>query len=49
METFDGLTWPSEGDSVDPAAARDLPRIDVAERLRNFWAFRDEDGAPGGA
>jgi DNA helicase-2/ATP-dependent DNA helicase PcrA len=38
MATFDALTWPADAAETETGAAHDLPRIDVAARLRNLWS-----------
>ncbi len=37
METFEPLTWAEEAPAAETGAPGELPRIDVAGRLRNFW------------
>jgi len=32
------MTWPAEARAAEPSAKVDLPRIDVASRLRKLWA-----------
>jgi len=32
------MTWPAEACAAEPSAKVDLPRIDVASRLRKLWA-----------
>jgi DNA helicase-2/ATP-dependent DNA helicase PcrA len=41
METLEALTWSPHTPAAEPGAPRDLPRIDVATQLRNYWAAED--------
>ncbi|MGZ8231623.1 MAG: ATP-dependent helicase [Burkholderiales bacterium] len=38
MAAFQTLAWPEERPGVEPDIRRNLPRIDVAARLRNQWS-----------
>jgi DNA helicase-2/ATP-dependent DNA helicase PcrA len=38
MKTLDAATWPAAANIVREPATSDLPRVDVAARLRNQWA-----------
>jgi DNA helicase-2/ATP-dependent DNA helicase PcrA len=38
MKTLDAVTWPAAANIVRERATSDLPRVDVAARLRNQWA-----------
>ena len=39
MSALDAITWPAErASTAEPAARNELPRVDVATRLRNLWA-----------
>jgi DNA helicase-2/ATP-dependent DNA helicase PcrA len=37
MAAFETVAWPCEARAAEPPAPRDLPRVDVAARLRNLW------------
>jgi DNA helicase-2/ATP-dependent DNA helicase PcrA len=37
MGAFDAVVWPADAQEPAPLAAKPLPRVDVAARLRNIW------------
>ena len=38
MKALHAVTWPANGGAVHEPAQHELPRVDVAARLRNLWA-----------